>query len=257
MFIHNIDPVLLELGPFQVRYYGLAWALGFLFIYFFIKNVAKKGIIKNFDLRSFETFSIYLFLGILVGARLWHVLTAFGYYLANPLQILAVWGGGLAFHGGLAGAIVAGLIFSKKYSINFYELADAVVIPIPVALFLGRLANFTNAEHAGTITSLPWCVQFPAAEGCRHPSQLYEAFKDLFLFFVLFGIYKKKQLKSRPGILFWLFVALYGALRFLVDFFRDKGTDPVILSLSQGQFFSLLMAVVGAWFLVSLHKRKG
>ena len=160
MFFHNINPVLFEIGPFQIRYYGLFYALGFVIAYFLIYYLAKRrqlGITKD----DVSDFLVYQIIGIVLGARLLYVLFYnLQYYLKNPFEIIAIWHGGLSFHGGLIGGIIASYLFCKKKKIEFYDLADIIVIPVALGLALGRIGNFMNAELYGRITNMPWCIDY-------------------------------------------------------------------------------------------------
>lgn len=254
MYVHNLSPVLFNLGPLQLRYYGLMYVLGFLFVYFVLDYFIKKGrlgITKN-DLSDLMS---YLIIGVIVFARLFYILFYnLGYYLSNPLEILMLWHGGLSFHGGLVGAVIAGLVFCRIKKVKFYDLADVVVIPLGVALFLGRVGNFINGELYGRITDLPWAVKFQGVEGYRHPSQLYEAGKNLILFFTQWSI-KDKQLPS--GFRFWLFVVMYSSLRFSIEFFREPDVQiGFIYGLTLGQWINLVMFTIGLIFFVKVNKKK-
>jgi phosphatidylglycerol:prolipoprotein diacylglycerol transferase len=149
----------------------------------------------------------------------------------------------MSFHGGLMGIALAVWLFARRNSMRFYQLADLLVIPAAIALFFGRVANFVNGELIGTPSSLPFCIQYEYVQGCRHPSQLYEAFKNLVIFGVLLAVRQRKKLKE--GTLFWLFVLLYGSLRFLVTFLRD---DPRFLGVSMGQYLSLAMVIAALFY---------
>ncbi len=192
MFIHNIDPVLLSVGPFEIHYYGLFFVLGFVLAYFIINYLAKR---KELPLSKDDIADLilYVIVGVVLGARIFYVFVYnLPFYLNNPSQIIAIWNGGLSFHGGLIGAVIVALIFCKKKKIHFYELADIAVVPLALGLALGRLGNFTNGELYGRITNVPWAMKFQDAEGFRHPSQLYASFKDLVIFFTLWVIKDKK-----------------------------------------------------------------
>jgi phosphatidylglycerol:prolipoprotein diacylglycerol transferase len=252
MFIHNIDPVLLRLGPLEIRYYGLFFILGFVITYFMLNYLAKR---KQLELSKDDVadFLMYIILGIIIGARFFYVfIYNLPFYLNNPSEILAIWHGGLSFHGGLVGAILMGLYYCKKKKINFYTLADLTIIPLALGLALGRLGNFTNGELYGRITEVPWSMKFDGAEGYRHPSQLYESFKNLIIFSVLWFI---KDKKFPPGFMFWLFVCLYSALRFSIEFFRqpDAQLGFIIGFLTMGQILSIIMLTIGA---IMLYKVK-
>lgn len=254
MFVHDLNPVLLDLGPLQIRYYGLAYVLGFIFIYFVLNYFSKKKVflLSKDDITDFIT---YLLLGVLVFARLFYVAVYnFGYYLSEPLKIFAIWEGGLSFHGGLLGAVIATLIYCRKRKIGFYDIADYVVIPLGIGLFLGRIGNFINGELYGRITDVPWAVKFQGADGFRHPSQLYEAAKNL----VIFGVHWSLKDKFLPkGFRFWLFVLMYSSMRFGIEFFRAP--DPqigFIASLTLGQWINIVMFSIGLIFFISVNKKK-
>jgi phosphatidylglycerol:prolipoprotein diacylglycerol transferase len=252
MIYHNINPVLLKLWIFQVNYYNLVYILGILFTYFYLRHLVKGNRIKSITLGNLEDLLIYLVVGLIAGARiLYFVFYSPLTFVNDPLEIFRLWHGGMSFHGGLIGLAVALLLFSKKFKVGFYDIADNVVIPASIILFFGRIANFINGEAIGTVKNLPFCIQYKDVAGCRHPSQIYEALKNLLIFFVLLSVQRKKKLK--PGILFWLFVLLYGSLRFLVTFFRD---DPRILGLSTGQYLCLAMVVCSVVFLYRIKKKK-
>lgn len=262
MFYHNINPVLLELGHFQVRYYGLFYALGFLMAYFLIAYLAKKrelSITKD-DVADLLAYAI---VGVVAGARLVYV--AFynlPFYIQNPFEIIAVWHGGLSFHGGLLGAIIAGYLFCKRRKIEFYDLADIAVVPVALALALGRLGNFINAELYGRITDVSWCIDYSKnnfaeglPSGCRHPSQIYESIKNFAIFGILWVIKDKKLPK---GFMFWSFVALYSLFRTIVEFFRqpDEQIGFIFNYFTMGQLLSFPLFLIGTYMLIKLKKEK-
>ena len=212
MFVHNINPELISIGSFSIRYYGLVYVIGFLITLFIFLKIAEKKKIKNLDKNRAADLILYMTLGGVIGARLFHILLFFRNYLANPLDILKFWQGGMAFIGGLIGAVLVIRYYCKNNNINFYEVADILVIPFALFLGFGRIANFINSEFIGKITNVPWCVQFKNYLGCRHPSQIYEALKNFFIFGVLFFMNKRKHKK---GKIFWSFITLYGLLRFI------------------------------------------
>jgi len=252
MFIHNIDPVLLSIGPFQIRYYGLFFVLAFVIAYFLLIHLAKR---KELDLTKDDIadFILYVIVGSILGARIFYVLVYnLPFYLNNPFEIIAVWHGGLAFHGGIIGAAIAGIYFTKRKKIDFYDLADIVVIPLALGLALGRLGNFINGELYGHITTVPWSVKFPDAEGFRHPSQIYASFKDLLIFFTLWVV-KDKNLPK--GFMFWSFVVMYSTLRFIVGFFRapDPQLGFILGPLTMGQILNIIMFLVGVFFIYRIY----
>jgi len=255
MLVNNINPVLLKIGFLEIRYYGLFYVIGFIMTYFMINYLAKK---KNINLSKNDVSDLLLYaaVGMLIGARLFYVLIYnLSFYISNPIRIFALWEGGLSFHGALVGIVIAGYLFCKKKNIDFYKLADVVVIPAALALMLGRIGNFINSELYGRITNLPWGVKFKDAEGFRHPSQIYEALKNLLMFIVLWNI-KEKNLPK--GFMFWLFVTMYGFLRFFIEFFREP--DPQLgfffSHFTMGQILTAIMFVTGIIMLYRLKKHQ-
>ena len=245
MFINNINPVALQLGPLEIRWYGIIYALGFLFAYYYVKHaLAKKKIMFDVD-----TFFISVILGNLIGARLFEVFFYNpAYYFANPTEIIAVWKGGLSFHGGLLGGFLASFWFCKKQKISWKIIADILAIPLAIGLGFGRIANFINGELYGYPTSLPWGADF--GDGVfRHPTQLYESLKNFLIAGILTAVNARKKLS--PGILFILFMILYGSVRFFIEFL--KVPETMFLGLATGQWFSLLMVVLGIY---GIHKFK-
>ena len=254
MFIHNLNPVLLSVGPFEIRYYGLFYVLGFVMAYFIINHLAKK---RELSLSKDDVadYLLYIIIGVILGARIFHIVVYnLPYYMANPFEIIAIWHGGLAFHGGLIGAVIGAWLFCKRKKIDFYEMADITVIPLALGLALGRIGNFINGELIGRITDVPWSVKFLNAEGFRHPSQIYESFKNLLIFSTLWTIKDKKLPK---GFLFWTFVIMYSVLRFLVEFLRQP--DPqlgfIIGFLTMGQVLSIVMFSIGVFFIYRVYRK--
>jgi len=253
MFIHNIDPILLSIGPFQIRYYGLFWLIGFVMAYFLLIHLAKRkelSVTKD----DIADLLLYTIIGTIFGARIFYIFAYnLPFYLSNPFEMLAIWHGGLSFHGGLIGAVIAGFIYTKKKKINFYDIADIVVIPLALGLALGRIGNFINGELYGRITDVPWAVKFPDADGFRHPSQIYESIKNIIIFFALWAI-KNKNLPK--GFMFWLFVVIYSALRFVVEFFRqpDEQLGFILGALTMGQVLSIVMFAAGLFFIYKVSK---
>ena len=260
MFFHNINPVLLELGPFQIRYYGLFFALGFIIAYFLIYYLAKR---KQLPITKDDASDliVYLIVGIVLGARLIYVLFYNPiFYFQNPSEIIAVWHGGLSFHGGLIGAITAAYLFCKRKKIEFYDLADLIVVPAALALALGRLGNFMNAELYGRIANISWCIDYSKNQfvqglpsGCRHPSQIYESIKNLIIFCFLWSIKNKKYPK---GFMFWSFVTLYGLFRTIVEFFRqpDEQIGFIFNYFTMGQLLSFPLFLLGIYMLFKIRK---
>lgn len=260
MLINNLDPIFISLGPIEIRYYGLIYALGFLIGIFFFKYFAKKKILPLTD-EKINDFFFWLIIGIVIGARIFEVFVWYpSYYLANPSKILAVWNGGLSFHGALLGGIIVTYYFTKKNNISFLRFLDLLVIPATLATALGRLGNFFNSELYGYQTNLPWCVVFKKVDNlCRHPYQIYSFLKRTLIFGYLFyllkaqihdknkGNYKKNK---TDGYIFWNFIFLMGLGRFLIDFTR---VDKLYFGLSTGQWLSLSMAIIAFYFLITKY----
>jgi phosphatidylglycerol:prolipoprotein diacylglycerol transferase len=249
MFINNLDPTLLSIGPFEIRYYGIVYVIGFLLVYYILNLYRKKG---KLDLTSddIDNYILYLMIGVILGARLVHMFfTDPGYYLSNPINMLKIWEGGVAFHGGLLGAIIVSYYFAKKKNIPFLKLADIIVLPAAFVLALGRIANFINGELYGTITNVSWCVKFQAADGCRHPSQLYAALKRFIIFGIIYALSRKEH---KDGFLFWTFIVLIAIGRLIVDLYRETFR---IIGLSVGQWFSVIMIAIGIYVLVKYYRK--
>jgi phosphatidylglycerol---prolipoprotein diacylglyceryl transferase len=257
MTFPNIDPVFLRIGPLEFRWYGLMYILGFTAAYFIIKAQSKKrGIILSTDQLSDIVFIVAL--GIVLGGRSGYILFYnLSWYLSHPLKVFAVWEGGMSFHGGLLGGIVAGLYVVRKNRLNLWTMADVIAMTIPVGLGLGRLGNFINGELYGRVTQKPWGVVFPAGGPFpRHPSQLYEAFLEgVVLSLVVWGLSRTKPPK---GTLFWTVIAGYGLFRFVVEFFREPDKQIGFLwgFVTMGQLLSLPMLLLGATMVITGYFRK-
>jgi len=243
----NIDPVFLKIGPLALRWYGLAYAVSFVLGLFITRGMAlRKKIALSQEQVSDLVFHIAM--GVVLGGRFGYILFYnLPFYLQNPLKILAVWEGGMAFHGGLIGALAAGFLFCKRNGLIFYQVADVAIVSVPIGLGLGRIANFINGELPGRPTTVPWCMVFPDAGAvCRHPSQLYQAaLEGPLLFGILFFLSRRN---APRGVVFWAFFLFYGLFRLIVEFFRqpDAHIGFVIAYFSMGQLLSLPMLIVGA-----------
>ena len=243
----QIDPVFLRLGPLQFRWYGLMYLLSLLAAYFVIKARAAARRIPLTKEQIYDMI-VYAAVGVFVGGRLGYTFFYnFSYYIQNPLKIFAVWEGGMSFHGGLVGTIIALWLFSKKRGIPAGIVADLAAGTTPIGLFLGRIGNFINGELYGRVTDVDWCMVFPTdGPVCRHPSQLYEtALEGVLLFGVLSFI---SRMQPPPWTVFWSFITGYGLCRMVVEFFRepDAHLGFVLGPLSMGQLLSLPMVLIGA-----------
>jgi phosphatidylglycerol:prolipoprotein diacylglycerol transferase len=244
----HIDPVLISLGPLHIRWYGLAYVLGFLSAYILIRFQLARQRPPLLSLDRLSDLFFYMAMGLILGARLGYVFFYnLGYYLQNPVEVAAFWRGGMSFHGGLLGVFLGTAWFCRKNRISILALGDLLVLPAPIGLGLGRLANFINGELYGRVTDLPWGMVFPSGGPLpRHPSQLYEAFLEgLLLFFILWV--RRKSLPF-PGAQAIRFLMAYGLIRFGVEFFREPDVQVGYWwgFLTTGQILGGLMVFSGA-----------
>ena len=257
MFINNFDPIAFQILSLEIRWYSLAYIIGIILGWIY----CKKRLIKDqYILSLFDDFITYLVIGIILGGRLGYALFYnLKYYLENPFEILMIWNGGMSFHGGLIGVIVASHLFSSKHKINQFIFLDLVALSAPIGIFFGRIANFINSELVGRATDLPWSVQFVLIDNIkRHPSQLYEAFfEGIILFFVLRYFFKKNYLHS-PGKISALFLIFYSLFRFIVEFFRspDPQIGYLILNLTLGQLISVIFLMTGTFLFYLKNNEK-
>ena len=244
----NINPILLHLGPLEIRWYGVILVLMFMIGIFIAIHLAKSRKIKKEDILDFMP---YLIISSILMARIFHVFVYnFGYYQQHPWLMLAIWKGGISVHGGVLGGILAALIYCKKRKIVFYDLADILVIPLSFGVIFGRMGNLINQELYGKLTTLPWGITFSTIPGKRHPSQIYEAITHAITFSVLLYLYKLKSLPK--GFIFWSFVTLYSFFRFMTEFFRDQATT--LFGLSTAQLMSIVLFILGSIFLWKIFK---
>ncbi len=245
-WVHNLNPTILELGPLEIRWYGLMYVITFLFVYWYVKKAIKNGKLK-ISLEEFDNLMIYLTIALVLGARLFDVLFyEFGYYKSNPLEIIAIWKGGLSFHGGLFAMLIVAYLWCKKKKIDLFYLGDIFIVPLALGQALGRLGNFINGELYGGVTSLPWGIKFPDAEGFRHPTQLYELIYDLLIFGIL---WKLKDKNYRSGTLLGWFLILYSIFRTLTEFLREQEPSWILGPLTVAQWLNLPMFLIGLWLL--------
>lgn len=234
-----------------MTYYALVYILGFLAVLVVLLRASRK---KEINLTESQVYNlvILMVIGVLVGARIFHIVFwGLGYYLKDPVRMLYIWQGGFSFHGGLVGTIIALALYSRKSKARFFEISDIMVLPAILFLAIGRIVCFINQGIVGRITDVPWCFKFKYSEGCRHPVTLYISA----IWFSLFGllVYVKKKLKSfKVGFLSWIFVALVGAERFLTDFFREGEKHFGLLT---GQWFGIIMIVIGGYVLFAYYKK--
>lgn len=260
-----IDPVIVSVGPLSVRWYGVAYVVGFilagLVVYFYARHWKLR--FSGYDVLVFVCYCAF---GVIIGARLGYcLLYGDGYYLANPMEILALGNGGMSFHGGLVGIVVAGVIYSLVYNVPFLTLADLVSCGVPLGLLFGRCANFVNGELYGAPTTLPIGVDFTGSGIMYHPSQLYEALLEgLVIFLVLFALSRKSNPPRPRGFFLGTFLTLYGVFRILIEFVRLPDVQIGYFFGTwgtMGQLLSLPMVVVGicliAWSCVRKLPQRG
>jgi len=252
----NIDPVFLRIGPVQLRWYGLMYMLSFIIGFFVLRRFAKY---RKLNLSTDDLYDLlfYLILGVMIGGRLGYVLFYdLGSYLRDPLSIFKIWQGGMSFHGGFLGMLLAAWYITRKKHWNFFEIADLVSAAAPIGLSLGRIGNFINGELYGRTTNVAWGMVFPEGGNMpRHPSQLYEAFLEgLVLFFILRWLYRKNFYR---GTVFWALLAFYGLFRFLIEFVREPdvqiGFD--LGPFTRGQELTLPMLIVGTVMMIIYMRR--
>ena len=247
MFTNNFDPVAFNLIIFEIRWYSLSYIFGVFFAWIYV----KKFVIKNHDIKIlFDNLITYIIFGIILGGRIGYVLFYnFKYYINNIDEILYIWNGGMSFHGGLIGVIIATYIYSKKKKVSALVFLDYISLSAPIGLFFGRLANFINSELVGKPTNGNWGVIFPNIDNVlRHPSQLYEAVLEGILLFIILNVifFRKQYLTGQCSLLFLIF---YGLFRILSELFREPDIQMgyLIGQISMGMVLSSFMIVIGSF----------
>ena len=244
MFINNFDPVAIEILSLEIRWYSLSYIIGILIGWY----LAKKFFVSKNIYHRFDDYITFVIIGLILGGRLGYVLFYnLNFYINNPIDILKLWQGGMSFHGGVLGIIIASIIFAKKNDDNIFEYLDVVALVSPIGIFFGRIANFINSELYGSITNVPWAVTFVQVDNLpRHPSQLYEALLEgLVLFLIL--IYFKNKFSNKSGLISGLFLIFYSIFRFFIEFYRvpDEQLGYIFFNLSMGQVISLIFLLSG------------
>ena len=255
----NINPVALDLGVIKIRWYALSYIAGILLSWFLILKIIN---IKKIDLNSKEISDLIsnCMIGIIIGGRLGYVIFYNPeYYSNNLVEIFKIWNGGMSFHGGFVGVVFAVIYSSKLFKIPILTFADLIAIVAPVGLFFGRLANFINGELFGRTTKHSFGIIFPnGGDVPRHPSQLYEAFfEGIVLFIILWVMMHIFDLLKKPGIITSLFIFLYGLFRFFIEFFRepDQHIGLLYFEFSMGQILSFPMILIGLYFLIIFYNK--
>ena len=247
MYTHNLDPVLFDFGFMAIRWYSLAYIFGILIGWWLGKKIILKKF-DNFSVSEFDNLITYIIISIILGGRIGYVLFYdLGFYLSNPLEILKIWRGGMSFHGALIGIILGVYLFSLEKKISTFLLLDIISCVAPVGIFFGRVANFINGELIGKTTNMYWGVIFPKIDNiARHPSQLYEAFLEGLILFVILN-FVLLQNNYRIGTCSYLFLIIYGSFRIFAELFREPDVQIGYLFnlFSMGTLLSILMMLAG------------
>ena len=254
MFINNFDPVAIQIFSLEIRWYSLAYIFGIIFAWIYCKKILIND--QNYS-KLFDDLISYIIIGIILGGRLGYVLFYNAkYYLNNLIEIPMIWQGGMSFHGGLIGVLFATIIFSNKHNVNKYIFLDLIAVSAPIGIFLGRISNFINSELYGRETDVFWSVVFAKVDNVgRHPSQIYEAFLEGLILFIIMFLFTKKNYLLRPGLISSLFLIFYSLFRFAIEFYRvpDKQIGFIFLNLTMGQIISLIFFCFGFYL---FYKKK-
>ena len=246
MFTNNFDPVAFQIFSVEIRWYSLSYIFGIILGWFY----CKKFLIKDKKINNlFDDLITYLILGIIIGGRLGYVIFYNPiYYSKNLIEIFMIWNGGMSFHGGVLGTIIATYIFGKKNNINCYIFLDLIAMSAPIGIFLGRISNFINSELYGRQTDIFWAVIFKKIDNLsRHPSQIYEAFFEGIILFILLNFVFKKYFFKSPGIISSIFIIFYSLFRFLIEFTREPDAQLgfIFLNFTLGQIISIIFFIAG------------
>lgn len=263
----DIDPVIVRLGPLAIHWYGVAYIVGILFGWWYAKRLIVDSRLwpaggASMKPEDIDDFLVWAAVGIVAGGRVGYILFYdLARYIANPLDILAVWQGGMSFHGGFAGTVIAMVLFARKRGIRVWSLFDVIAAGTPVALGLVRCANFVNSELWGRITDVPWAVEFPnGGPFDRHPSQLYEALLEGVALFLVLRLLTHPMLRlKRPGFIAGAFVTGYGLVRIVVENYREPDAQLGYLAggwLTMGMVLSIPMVLAGAWAMATAREPK-
>jgi phosphatidylglycerol:prolipoprotein diacylglycerol transferase len=255
-----INPIIIEIGPFAIRWYALAYIAGLVIGWRYCLALAKQPPLVTTALQI-DDFLVWATLGVVLGGRLGYVLFYRpSDYLHDPLEILAVWHGGMSFHGGAIGVLAAIVLFARQRKINAFAFGDIIVCAAPIGLFFGRIANFINHELWGRVADVPWAMVFPQTDGLpRHPSQLYEAFLEgVVLFLIVNALAHFTRIRERPGALSGVFLIGYGLARIVAEFFREPDSFLNYVAfgwVTMGQVLSLPFVLVGLVLLLRPARR--
>ena len=257
MFINNFDPVAIQVFSIEIRWYSLAYIVRIILGW----TLSKRIFISDPELKEkFDDYLTYVILGIIIGGRLGYVFFYnLDYYLNNLTDVFKIWQGGMSFHGGLIGVIIVSIWFAKKNNQNVFNYLDIVSLVAPVGIFFGRVANFINSELYGIETSVPWAVKFIKIDDIyRHPSQLYEAFFEGIILFIILIYFRNKGFQKIPSLISSLFLIFYSIFRFIIEFFRtpDDQLGYLFLNFTMGQMISFLFLLIGIYLLIKNYENK-
>ncbi len=255
----NIDPVLLQIGPLAIRWYSLAYIFGLVLGWRYMRSLARSvpDLASDLDVDDFLAWATF---GVILGGRLGYVLFYKPeFYFANPTAILQVWNGGMSFHGGLIGVVLATILFTRRRGIDLIRFADILACAAPIGLFFGRLANFINGELFGRVSDVPWAIVFPhGGPNPRHPSQIYEAvLEGLVLLLLLHWLWRFESIRQRPGVLTGVFLVGYMMARSFIELFRqpDAFIGFLVAGTTMGQWLSVPMAGFGVYLIIRSSRR--
>ena len=245
MFINNFDPVAFQVFSVDIRWYSLSYIFGLIFGWIYCQKVLIKDNLKK---KLFDDYILFIIIGIIIGGRLGYVLIYNPiYYIENLKEILMIWNGGMSFHGALIGITISTIIFCKKNNESIFYFLDLVSLSAPIGIFFGRISNFINSELYGRETDVVWSVKFIQVDNLdRHPSQIYEAFFEGIVLFIILNFLYKKSI-YRPGITSSLFLIFYSIFRFTIEFLRepDAQIGLVYSNMTMGQIISILTIMIG------------
>ena len=248
-FIHNIDPVIGQIGGMYLWWYGLSYSLGFLGLFHWLRTT--RGLL-GMDVQQVYDLTILIASGVLIGGRAVEVIFyEWSYYTAHPRHIFWIWLGGMSTHGVLLGGTLGAWLFCRLYQKSFLSLADELVVPAALMMGLGRIGNFIDGQIVGSVTNVWWAVEFPDAQGFRHPVVLYDGLKNLLLVPILLLM---RRASLPRGVLLGTFLFAYGFFRIFIDFFREYRTE--LFGLPPGQEFNIGMSIIGV-LLIIWALRKG
>jgi len=260
----NVDPVAIHITKnFGIRWYGVSYVIGALLVYLQLQSKSSRAR-THLTVEQAQEFIVATMIGIIIGGRLFFLFAdmltpvakgghPLSFYLQNPLEIIAIWNGGMAFHGGLLGGIAGAALCVRQNKGSIWNVLDEAVLWLPVAILLTRITNFINHELPGRVTDSPIGIQFPGYDGYRYPSQLFEGVAIVLVVLPLVWLVRSRPDYFRPGAVFWAFIAGYGFVRTIVEFYREPGI--VFLGLTGAQYLTIAMVVLGA-VMIWLGQRK-